>query len=74
MRDRVAGRVPEAGCVTRKGTPGIDIGSGIGAQLARSGVRKVTADGRCTAETAGLYSYRRDGKTGRFAGLIWLAS
>lgn len=74
MRDRVAARVPEAGCVTRQGTPGIDIGAGVEAQLARAGIRNVTADGRCTAETPGLYSYRRDGRTGRFAGLIWLAS
>jgi polyphenol oxidase len=74
MRARVAGSVPEASCVTRKGTPGIDIGAGIAAQLARAGVRNVTADQRCTAETPGLYSYRRDGRTGRFAGLIWLAT
>jgi polyphenol oxidase len=74
MRARVAGSVPEASCLTSKGTPGIDIGTGIEAQLARAGVRMVTADERCTAETPDLYSYRRDGRTGRFAGLIWLAS
>jgi YfiH family protein len=74
MRARVAARVPEASCLTRNGTAGIDIGAGIRAQLASAGVGKVTADGRCTAETPGLYSYRRDGRTGRFAGLIWLAS
>jgi polyphenol oxidase len=74
MRERVAARVPESRCVTRSGTPGIDIGAGVEAQLARAGVRSVARDGRCTAETPGLYSYRRDGRTGRFAGLIWLAS
>jgi len=74
MRARVAAMVPGASCVTRKGTPGIDIRAGIEAQLAHAGVRNVTADGRCTAETPALYSYRRDGRTGRFAGLIWLAS
>jgi polyphenol oxidase len=74
MRARVAGSVPEASCLTRKGTPGIDIGAGIEAQLAAAGVRMITADERCTAETPDLYSYRRDGRTGRFAGLIWLAS
>ena len=74
MRARVAGTVPEAGCVTRAGTPGIDVGAGIEAQLARAGVRGVTRDPRCTAETPGLYSYRRDGRTGRFAGFVWLAS
>ena len=74
MRDRVAGKVPEAGCVTRKGTPGVDVGAGIEAQLARAGLASVASDPRCTAETPTLYSYRRDGRTGRLAGLIWLAS
>jgi polyphenol oxidase len=73
MRAAVAEREPEAACVTRAGTPGIDVGSGIEAQLARAGVRTVTRDPRCTAETPELYSYRRDGRTGRFAGFVWLA-
>ena len=73
MRARIADQVPEAGCVTRAGTPGIDVGAGIEAQLARAGVRAVTRDRRCTAETSALYSYRRDGQTGRFAGFVWLA-
>jgi copper oxidase (laccase) domain-containing protein len=38
-----------------------------------AGVRAVSRDPRCTAETPELYSYRRDGRTGRFAGLVWLA-
>lgn len=74
LRRRVAEKVPDSACVTRAGTPGIDIGAGVAAQLAASGLRKVVSDPRCTAETPGLYSYRRDGQTGRFAGLIWLAS
>jgi YfiH family protein len=74
LRDRIAGEVPESGCVTRKGTPGVDVGAGIEAQLARAGVAAVASDPRCTAETPSLYSYRRDGRTGRLAGLIWLAS
>ena len=40
---------------------------------AAAGVGSITADGRCTRESAELYSYRRDGVTGRFAGLVWLA-
>jgi polyphenol oxidase len=72
LRARVAAQEPESACVTRAGAPGIDIGAGIEAQLARAGVRTVAADPRCTAETPELYSYRRDGLTGRFAGLIWL--
>ncbi|MGD0685831.1 MAG: peptidoglycan editing factor PgeF [Streptosporangiaceae bacterium] len=73
LRARIADDVPEAGCVTRKGSPGIDIRAGAAAQLARAGVRAVRQDRRCTAETPALYSYRRDGQTGRFAGLAWLA-
>jgi YfiH family protein len=74
LRDRIAAAVPTAGCVTRQGTPGIDVRAGIEAQLATAGVPNVTGDCRCTAETGELYSYRRDGTTGRFAGVIWLAS
>jgi polyphenol oxidase len=74
MRARVAGKVPESGCVTRAGTPGIDVGAGVEAQLAAGGVRAVARDPRCTAEAPELYSYRRDGLTGRFVGLVWLAS
>lgn len=74
LRARIADAVPQAGCVTRKGSPGIDIRSGVVAQLAEAGVLAVSRDPRCTAETTALYSYRRDGLTGRFAGLVWLAS
>ena len=73
LRARIAAAVPQAACRTRKGSPGIDIRSGAAAQLAEAGVRAVRRDPRCTAETPGLYSYRRDGQTGRFAGLVWLA-
>jgi len=73
MRDEVAALVPGSGCVTRKGTPGIDLRAGLCRQLAGLGVGRITDDARCTAESAELFSYRRDGTTGRFAGLIWLA-
>jgi len=73
LRARIAAAVPQAACRTRKGSPGIDIRSGAAAQLAEAGVRAVHRDPRCTAEAPELYSYRRDGRTGRFAGLVWLA-
>jgi hypothetical protein len=44
----------------------------VRAQLAAAGVKAVAVDGRCTRESAELYSYRRDGTTGRFASLAWL--
>jgi hypothetical protein len=72
MRDEVDAAVPGAGCLTRAGTPGLDLRAGIAGQLAGLGVHQVRADGRCTAEDPALYSYRRDGRTGRFAALVWL--
>jgi polyphenol oxidase len=74
MRDRVAAAALGTGCRTRAGTPGLDLRAGIAAQLAAAGVPHVRADGRCTAEDDGLYSYRRDGRTGRIAGLVWLTT
>jgi YfiH family protein len=73
MRDEVAAAAPGSACLTRAGTPGLDLRAGIAGQLAAAGVRQVRIDDRCTAEDRDLYSYRRDGRTGRFAGLIWLA-
>jgi YfiH family protein len=72
MRDDVEAKVPGSACLTSQGTPGLDLHAGISGQLASLGVRQVRRDERCTAENDDLYSYRRDGRTGRFAGLIWL--
>jgi polyphenol oxidase len=72
MRAEVAAVVPGSACTTRAGTPGIDVRAGLRGQLADLGVARVADDLRCTAESAELFSYRRDGTTGRFAGLIWL--
>ncbi|GAA2579589.1 peptidoglycan editing factor PgeF [Actinomadura fulvescens] len=72
MRDRVAEAVPEAYATTAAGTPGLDIRAGIAAQLAAAGVTDVRIDPRCTIENGGLFSYRREGRTGRFAGYVWL--
>lgn len=74
MRDEVAAAVPGSACVTSKGTPGIDLRAGLHAQLASAGISAIADDARCTAESAELYSYRRDGDTGRFAGAIWLTA
>jgi polyphenol oxidase len=72
LRDRVAARVPETWSTTRQGTPALDIRAGIEGQLRRAGVADVRHDDRCTIETPDLYSYRREQRTGRFAGYVWL--
>jgi len=70
MRDDVTAVVPAARATTSWGTPALDIGAGVRAQLEDEGcrVRDVSA---CTRETTALYSHRRDGAgAGRLAGLI----
>lgn len=74
LRDEVAGVVPQAYAETRRGTPGLDIRAGVAAQLAAAGVPVVLRDPRCTMESPELFSYRRDGRTGRFAGYVWLTT
>ena len=70
MRDHVASAVPASRATTSWGTPSIDLGAGIKAQLADDRVAWVDLS-RCTRESADLYSYRRDRlQSGRQAGLI----
>ncbi|WP_460367516.1 laccase domain-containing protein, partial [Actinocorallia lasiicapitis] len=56
---------------TSWGTPALDLRAALTEQLTGLGI-EVEHDPRCTIESPELYSYRRDGVTGRFAGLIWL--
>ncbi|WP_347350422.1 polyphenol oxidase family protein [Intrasporangium sp.] len=51
------------------GTPAIDVAAGVVEQLYRADVSVEWVRG-CTREDADLYSYRRDGRTGRFAGVV----
>jgi hypothetical protein len=72
MRQAVADEIPEAWGETSWGTPSVDLGAGITAQLEAEGAEVVTVEG-CTIEDGRYYSYRRDGQdTGRQAGLIWV--
>ena len=71
MQDDVAARLPGSGCRTRWGTSGLDLRAGLWRQLADVGVARVGVDPRCTIEDTTLYSYRRDGTTGRLAALTW---
>ncbi|QFG68144.1 polyphenol oxidase family protein [Ornithinimicrobium pratense] len=71
MRSQAAEVEPVAASVTRQGTPAVDVGAGVAEQLMREGVELTWLPG-CTRERDDLYSYRRDGATGRFAGVIRL--
>ena len=72
MRDEVGAVEPASVATTSWGTPSLDLGAGVRAQLDRGGVRVVDV-ARCTRESADLYSYRRDGRSaGRLAGVIRL--
>lgn len=69
MRDQAAAVAPESAARTWIGTPAIDVATGVVAQLDGLGV-PVTWVAGCTREDEALYSYRRDGTTGRFAGIV----
>lgn len=72
MRREVADVVPASMSETSWGTPALDLGAGVAAQLAAVGA-SVTHVGRCTLEDEQLHSFRRDGEdAGRFAGLVWM--
>jgi copper oxidase (laccase) domain-containing protein len=73
MREEVTAVVPESAATTSWGTPAVDIGAGVRAQLDREGVQVSGVD-RCTIEDEDLFSYRRQGgASGRLAGMIWRA-
>jgi YfiH family protein len=70
VAQEVARRVPAAPGTSRWGTPALDLVGAARDQLAQAGVRQVETSGICTVEDPRFYSYRRDGTTGRFAGVI----
>ena len=72
MRADVAALVPESFAETSWGTPSLDLGAGVRAQLEELDV-VVNDVSRCTRESDDLYSYRRDGdRAGRLAGVVRL--
>jgi len=72
MRAEVSRVVPAAYACTTWGTPSLDIGAGVRAQLDAAGCT-VHDRSACTRESDDLYSYRRDAdRSGRFAGLVVL--
>lgn len=69
MRALAARVAPVSAAITWTGTPAIDVASGVVDQLRSADVPVEWVPG-CAREDASLYSYRRDGRTGRFAGII----
>lgn len=70
LQAEVATREPVTRATTSWGTPALDLGAGVRAQLERAGVTVVDVS-CCTLESADLFSYRRDGGlAGRSAGII----
>jgi polyphenol oxidase len=72
MQADVARVAPAAAVRTRRGTAGLDLRAGLTELLHGAGVAEVVQDPRCTVEDPRLFSHRRDGVTGRQAGLVWL--
>ncbi|MGY1712177.1 peptidoglycan editing factor PgeF [Geodermatophilus sp. SYSU D00758] len=72
MQAEVARVAPSAAVRTRRGTPGLDLRAGVAELLGAAGVGQVVHDPRCTVEDRRLFSHRRDGVTGRQAGVAWL--
>ncbi len=69
MRAAAAHVQPVSATVSWTGTAAIDVAAGVVAQLRDGGVEVRWVPG-CTRERDDLYSYRRDGPTGRFAGIV----
>lgn len=72
MADDVEARLPGSKTKTHAGTAGLDIRAGLIRQLLSLGVTAIDSDPRCTIEDDSFFSFRREGKTGRQAGVVWL--
>lgn len=70
-RDAAAAVSAPSVAVSWQGTPAIDVAAGVVDQLARDDVDVQWLPG-CARESPDLYSHRRDGRTGRYAGVVRL--
>lgn len=68
--EEVGTAFPRARSLTAKGSFALDLPAALSFELSRGGV-EVSRSPICTLENSNYFSYRRDGKTGRQAGLIW---
>jgi len=71
--DLVETATPGGAGQSRTGEPSLDLRAALVTELRALGTVQVVSDRRCTAEDPFLFSYRRDGVTGRQAGFVWLS-
>lgn len=71
MRSQAAGVSAVAAAISWQGTPAIDVAAGVVDQLRARSVAVQWIPG-CSRESPGLFSYRRQHRTGRFAGVVRL--
>lgn len=69
--DEVSSVYPYARSQTINGAPALDLAGALSRELIDIGIRVSRSD-LCTVEDVRYFSYRRDGITGRQAGVIWL--
>lgn len=71
LADSVAAVAPAARTTTGRGTPGLDIGRGVAAQLESEDVQVIDlGEGACTITDDRFFSYRRQGKSSGRQGAI----
>ncbi len=72
MREEAAALLPATWARTRRGTPALDLRAGAVGVLEAAGIARasIDTDHPCTFEDENCFSYRRQGRTGRFAGVI----
>lgn len=70
LANEISQKFPEVIAQSRRGTPSIDMRSSIIRQLQIEEIEPNDLS-HCTYEDENLFSYRRDQKTGRNAGIVW---
>lgn len=72
LAEDMEAHLPGSKTKTSWGTWGVDIRRGLVAQLSELGITAIDVDPRDTITDENFFSYRREGTTGRQAGLVWL--
>lgn len=72
IHQEVISQFPLADSRTNSGSLALDLPKALYGQLQSSGVNEISNLSGCTVEDSNLFSYRRDGVTGRQAGLVSL--